>query len=155
MSSTNHNKALDKIKALKKQENYLMFSPLARQKFSEECELIFQSILIEIERIAKRAITQNSKSDKHFVFGINSCGYVDFSIIDSDCLTHIEKDALNWDIATKRHKYYSRDGGFDGYSLVLFERALNEVVQINQKIDKWTQLEKQPRVGIKFKSNGK
>jgi hypothetical protein len=137
MSSTNHNKALDKVKHLKKQKNYLMFSPLAQQKFSEECELIYQSILTEIERIAKRCITQNTKTDKYFVFCINSCGFVDLSIIDSDCLTHVEKDAMDWNLATKRHKYYNYEGYFNGYSLMLFERALDEIVTINQKIDKW------------------
>jgi hypothetical protein len=146
MTSTNYKKTISLIKSLRKHENEIIFFPLARQKFSEDCDKIYKTILSEIERIAKRIIIQNSKSDKYFIFHINSCGFVEFAVLDTDSITTLEQDPMNWDLSIKKQKYFNpNDKKFDGYSLMLFERALNEIVTINKKLDKWKQLEKQPR----------
>jgi hypothetical protein len=121
------------LEKLENSKDEICFSILARDKFNEDCDTIFQLILEEISKLAALVIKKNAESPSYYIFEINNVGSVILGVMESDSVTPIIECHFTNRLSVKREKYGCTTDFFTN-SLTDFKEAVNEIERHNRML---------------------
>lgn len=122
------------LKKLEESKDEIYFSLLARDKFKEDCNTIFELIIEEIAKLAALVIKKNTESRLYYIFEIDNVGSVRVGIMESDCITPLFERQFTNALSVKREKYGCSTDFFTMNSLSDFHAAVKEIEEYNRML---------------------
>jgi hypothetical protein len=125
------------LEKLEKSKDEIHFSILARDKFKDDCDTIFQLILEEISKLAALVVKKNAESRSYYIFEIDNVGSVNLAVMESDSITPIFELQINNTLSVKREKYGRNTDFFTMNSLTDFKEAVKQIQDYNRMLNEY------------------